>query len=718
MTTTDLTAMDVALKDLALHALNARAGSPETYEADDIANLAASIDTLGLLNPLIVQRTGKTWGVLAGGRRLAALRQLVNDKDAKGWTQRTRVACRVLGDDVATATAITVAENVTQKAMDPLDEFEAFARMMETGGHDPEGIARMFGVERRRVIERLRFGRVHPDIRAAARAKEITLDAMKAFADHPDQAVQKDVFDAMQGSYIQSWTVRDKLRNRGVKMGDAVARLVAEDYRAAGGDIAADLIEEDSILTDETLVERLLMEKLAAHAEAERARLGFAWAEAVRAADYKALQEYGRVYPGAVEPTGEAATRCRIIADRLAEIDEARDAAMDDIEGNDEKPDLEVLDEEYEALNEEYEGLTTGWAEADLGRAGVLAYWDQGRIATIEGLVRPEDRTDRQPAATGEGATPAGGAGSADGAENGEAGEDALVLSDSLKTDLRTEQAAVIGSALAGDPDLAHDLLLFKIVADLLGRAGPVSYSFGVTASAADRPHGKPDEVDGQAAAALTELFEGLDLHWWADGKSMPERFEAFRAVDPAMKSRIVAVALADAVKPTGYGHGEALMAHIARQLVPDLRAVWRPTGGAFFGRLKKSVLLGLIARDLHQPEEAARLASEKKTAIVDFVESLFAAPFATLTPEQRQAVETWCPPGMEIGESRNPYEAFGEARLRGMEKDEAEDQADVEADAADTDEDAEAWDEEVPFEDTDPEDTDSARAWAEAEHA
>ncbi len=109
------------------------------------------------------------WGVIAGGRRLAALRHLAGDKAAKGWTQRSRIACRVIGDDVAAATAITVAENVTQKAMDPLDEYEAFARMMEVGGHTPDTIARTFGVERRRVVERLRYGRVHPAIRAAAR---------------------------------------------------------------------------------------------------------------------------------------------------------------------------------------------------------------------------------------------------------------------------------------------------------------------------------------------------------------------------------------------------------------------------------------------------------------------------------------------------------------------------------------------------------------------
>ncbi len=510
---------------------------------------------------------------------------------------------------------------------------------------------------------------------------------MKAFAEHPDQEAQAAVFREMQGQHMAAWTIRDKLRNRGVKMGDAIARLVAEAYRAAEGDIAADLIEEDSILTDEALVERLLMEKLAAHAEAERQRLGFAWAEAVRDVDYKVLQSYGRVYPGAVDPTGEDADRCEAIANRLAELDEARDA--------EDCADIDALEDEYEALDTEYESLTSGWAEADLGRAGVLAYWERGQIATIEGLVRPEDRQERQPeAAAGGGSAPTGEPG--DG-KTDEGGHAALVLSESLRIDLRTEQAAVIGSALAADPDLAHDLLLFKTIADLLDRSGPVTYSFGVTASIADRPHGRRDEVDGRAAETLAELFAGLDLTWWADGKSMPERFEAFRAIEPSMKSRIVAVALADAVKPTGFGHGEGLLAHVARQVVPDLRAVWRPTGGAFFGRLKKSVLLGILTRDLHQPEEAARLASEKKSAIVDFLERLFATPFATLTPEQRAAVETWCPPGMEIEQPRAAYEWSGEASLRGMAKDEPEDAAGIAEDADGSDA---GWIEEVPFAD------------------
>ena len=187
-TAPELTATEVALKDLAVHELNARAqGAAHEATDEGVAELAASIAELGLLNPLIVQRAGKAWGVLAGGRRLAAMQRLAGDRAAKGWTMRTKVSCRALGDDVAAATAVTLAENVTQRAMDPIDEYEAYARMMEVGGHDPDAIARLFGVERRRVVERLRYGRVHPDIRAAARAREISLDVMKAFAEHPDQ---------------------------------------------------------------------------------------------------------------------------------------------------------------------------------------------------------------------------------------------------------------------------------------------------------------------------------------------------------------------------------------------------------------------------------------------------------------------------------------------------------------------------------------------------
>jgi ParB family chromosome partitioning protein len=655
----ELTETAIALKDLRLHPLNARAGSPDAYEADDIPVLAASIATLGLLNPLIVQKTeigGKTtWGVLAGGRRLAALRRLCEDKDAKGWTARTKVACRAIGDDVAAATAITVAENVTQAPMDPLDEFEAFARMMETGGHDVDSIAALFGVERRRVTERLRYGRVHPDIRRAARAKEISLDVMKAFASHPDHGTQWAVFEATEGQYRQAWTIRDRLEKAGIKLGSDLGCYIEAEYRAADGSITADLIEEDSVLTDATLVERLLMEKLGALAEAERARLGFAWAEGRRTADYEALRAYGRTYPSPVEPEGAAAERVTAIADRLLAIDDLREAA----EANDDGTDFDALEDEYADLQREHEKLTTGYGPEQLAKAGVIAHWRYDGPQVIYGLIQPEDMAPAEGEAMPLGSAGAGGA--APGTEgpegDGNEGTAPLEVAASLAADLRTERAIVIGAGLAADPALAQDLALFKIVSDLWNAHGTrVSWSMGVTATRGERPHGKPDGMDRGPAEAIAALRDGVDLTWMDGARSVAERFERFRLLDAGMKARIVGVAMAEAIAPSDLSHGETLLCHVVHQVVPDLRAAWRPTGEAFFGRIRKAQLLHLLATDLKHPEEAARLASAKKVDVVDYLDRLFAAPFATLSPEQREAVETWCPPGMAIPELRERH--------------------------------------------------------------
>ena len=659
--TPELTDTQVALRDLHLHPLNARAASPDAYTAADIPVLAASIASLGLLNPLIVQKTevdGKqAWGVLAGGRRLAALHLLTEDKAAKGWTKTTKIACRAIGEDVAAATAITVAENVTQAPMDPLDEYEAFTRMIEAGGHSVESIAKTFGVETRRVAERLRYGRVHPSIRAAAREKRITLDVMKAFASHPDHGTQWAVFEATEGQYRQAWTIRDRLEKAGIKLGAPLGRYVEAEYRAADGAITADLIEEDSVLTDEALVERVLEAKLQLHAEEERTRLGFAWAEGHRTCDYEALRPYGRTYPSVIAPEGEAAERCGVIAERLLAIDEARDTA----EEMDDGTDFDALEDEYAELTEEHEGLTTGWTDEQLSKAGVIAHWRYDRVEVVYGLVRPEDME------TGTGETTFGAGGAA--AETGQAGDGSgtdggaddapapFEVAASLAADLRTERAIVTGAGLAADPALAQDLALFKIVSDLWNAHGTrVSWSLGITASRGERPHGKTDGMDQRPAEAIAALRESVDLTWIDDTRSVTERFERFRLLDADMKARIVGVALAEAIAPTELGDHEALLTHVAGQVVPDMRAAWRPTGEAFFGRIKKAQLLDLLSGDLKQPEEAARLATAKKVDVVDYLDRLFAAPFATLTPEQREAVETWCPPGMAIPALRDRH--------------------------------------------------------------
>ena len=130
--TTGFKPLSVAIGDLTAHPANVRSNSPETYDPENIAHLKASIAVLGLLQPLLVQKLDGKYAVLAGGRRHAALKELVADKAAKGFTAKTKVDCRLVPEDCDVTTALSLAENITQAPMNAIDEFEAYARLLES----------------------------------------------------------------------------------------------------------------------------------------------------------------------------------------------------------------------------------------------------------------------------------------------------------------------------------------------------------------------------------------------------------------------------------------------------------------------------------------------------------------------------------------------------------------------------------------------------------
>ena len=164
----------LTLDQLAAHPKNVRAKSD--YSPEGLASLAASIAAQGLLQGLVVQQLEDGgYGVLAGRRRMLALQRLA----AEGrLAAEVKIPCKVIERSIDHVTAVSLAENILQEPMSALDEFEAFAAMAAEGAAI-EDIAASFATTLRAVKERLRYGRIHPAIRDAARAKTISLDVMK-----------------------------------------------------------------------------------------------------------------------------------------------------------------------------------------------------------------------------------------------------------------------------------------------------------------------------------------------------------------------------------------------------------------------------------------------------------------------------------------------------------------------------------------------------------
>ncbi|MCI5099907.1 ParB/RepB/Spo0J family partition protein [Phaeobacter italicus] len=627
--------LTVAIGDLVPHPANVRSNAPETYDPENIPHLQASIAVLGLLQPLLVQKLDGKYAVLAGGRRHAALCELVADKAAKGFTTKTKIDCRLVPEDCDVTTALSLAENITQAPMTAIDEFEAFARMMEVDGQTPETIAKTFCTTVAAVKGRLRYGLTHPDIRAAARAKTITLDTMKAFAEHPSQEVQREVYEALtkEDSFLQAYTVRQALKSRGVQVSDDIGAFVREDYEARGGAIAADLLEEHSVLEDAALVETILLEKLNAAAEEARIKLGFAWADSVVRYDYATMADYGRVYPSPIEPDEASQKRIDEITAELEKLQlEMEDEGLEDDAYN-------ALYQRVDALDDEARDLQEAYSAEDLARSGVIASWQAGKITLHVGLVRPEDTVKEKGAPSSSTNTT--------GEEAPDAGE--ISYPASLAEDLKTERAMALGAAMALHPEATLDLTLFKLVSDVLASGMSVTQAIKVEARKEYRSHAKMDEIDETSLEQVAAAHDALDLSWLDDTRSPADQFAAFRALEAGEKAKLVAYATASTTQScfARDPRRDSLMHDFEIEIMPDIRAHWTPNA-ALFNRFKKAWLLKILGEDLGLAQEAVTLASSSKKEIVAFCDKLFAEPFATLTDAQRAAVAAWCPPMMQ----------------------------------------------------------------------
>lgn len=288
----------IALNRLVQSKSNAR----RTDRSAAVESLMASIAAHGLRQNLNVRpTTGNRFEVVAGGRRLMALKRLAKagrlDPDAP-------IPCVVLDDD-EDAAEVSLAENVQRQAMHPDDECTAFEGLVKAG-RSIEDVAARFGVTPVLVKQRLRLANVASSLRQRYRAGELDLAQMMAFALVDDQKRQEEVYSGLREWNRSPDTIRRALTQGGLSTSHRLARFVGmQAYEAAGGQVMRNLFdaEDEAILADGALVEQLATAKLETVAAAVKTE-GWSWVTIALTPDYST--RYGRVYPEAAEQDEEA----------------------------------------------------------------------------------------------------------------------------------------------------------------------------------------------------------------------------------------------------------------------------------------------------------------------------------------------------------------------------------------------------------------------------
>ncbi len=592
----------------------------KTVPRMSIPELAASIQRVGLLQNLIVipAADGEHYEVVAGGRRLAALKLLAKKhRIAKDWD----VPCLQVADGTARTASLT--ENVQREAMHPADQFEAFAALVAEG-RPIEDIAADFSVTPLVVQRRLKLANVSPRLMADYRADAVSLDQLMTLAGTDDHAAQESAFyDAPQWQRQPS-ALRERLTEREI---DAyrhpLVRLVGLDaYEQAGGGVRRDLFAEGDAgvyLTDAALLERLAQDKLAGIAAEVKAE-GWAWADATPGMTHADLHAFQRAPRERREPNKREAQRIEKLQAKMQEVAEAVDAATD----ADDEDKADALQEEGERLGEQLQALEDGlqgYAANVKAAAGAIVTIDRNGEAVIHrGLLREAEAKAlrtleklRQGFGSVEGEAEDG-----DG-ENDEAPKAAI--SDRLAQRLSAHRTAALQIEVARHPQVALAALVHGMVQTILqSRYYGHGLPLGVRLTVQDQLEGMaPDWPESPAAVALRELKDA-----W--GGKLPEDsaelFGALLAMEQAELVKLLAVCVAstvDVVTPRATPHQPG--AELAQAVGLDMAAWWQPTAEGYFKHVPKAVVLQAVGE--FAPESVNRLAKLKKADIASEAERL-----------------------------------------------------------------------------------------------
>ena len=184
------------LVDLPIDSLAPNPEQPrKAFHPEALEELTNSIRTTGVLQPIVVRARGDRYEILVGERRWRAAR-------AAGLA---RVPALVREATDAEALELALVENLLREDLNPLEQADAYHRLMAEFGWTQEEVARRIGKDRSSIANVLRLRRLPGEIQDDLRAGRLTMGHARALLGLSTPAAQ---LKARNDILAREWSVR------------------------------------------------------------------------------------------------------------------------------------------------------------------------------------------------------------------------------------------------------------------------------------------------------------------------------------------------------------------------------------------------------------------------------------------------------------------------------------------------------------------------------
>jgi ParB family transcriptional regulator, chromosome partitioning protein len=146
------------------------------FREESLEELARSIRSSGIIQPLVLRPTGNRYQLIAGERRWRAAQRAGMD--------RVPAVVRQVPDELALE--LTLVENIQREDLNPIEQARAFERLMAEFDLRQEDVAERTGKDRATVANAVRLLKLEPQIQDLVEEGRITAGHARALLAVPD----------------------------------------------------------------------------------------------------------------------------------------------------------------------------------------------------------------------------------------------------------------------------------------------------------------------------------------------------------------------------------------------------------------------------------------------------------------------------------------------------------------------------------------------------